>query len=248
MTSENNPWFARNLANRVWAKLMGRGLVEPVDDFRSTNPPSHPKLLDHLAQELQNHDYDVQHLIRYIMASETYQRSTSPTESNAEDEQNFSRFPLKRLPAEVLLDAICDVTGVPEKFDGLPAGSRAIELWDSHVPHYFLRLFGRPQRETACQCERVVEPNVSQVLHVLNSPQVQAKLAHSRGRVSRLVSQIQDDAALADELFLICFSRTPTATERNAAMRHLKRAEDRQRGAEDLAWSLMNSLEFVLNH
>lgn len=248
LTAPSNPWFARNIANRIWAHLMGRGIVEPVDDVRATNPPSHPELLDALADELVKNKYDVRSLIRTIMASNTYQRSSHPTDTNAGDEQNFSRALFKRLDAEVLMDAVCQTTGVPEKFQGVPSGSRAIQLWDSRVNHYFLRLFGRPLRATACTCERNVEPNVSQVLHLLNSPALQAKLSHRGGRLAQLVPAMTDNARLVDELYLTFFARHPSAEERQVAEQFMAQSGDRAQAAQDLAWSLMNTLEFVFNH
>ncbi|MCI0358972.1 MAG: DUF1553 domain-containing protein, partial [Planctomycetaceae bacterium] len=173
-----------------------------------------------------------------------------PNETSARDEQNYSRALLKRLDAEVLLDAVSQVTGVSEKFDGAPLGTRAIQLWDSQVEHYFLRLFGRPVRETACECERVVEPSVAQVLHLLNSERIDGKLRHDAGRVARLVQQEPDNARLADELYLTVFSRLPTDAERRVAVEHVTRhgAADRRASAEDLVWTMLNSLEFVFNH
>lgn len=150
LVAPENPWFARSMANRVWARLMGRGLVEPVDDFRLTNPPSNRELLDALAAHLVESGYDLRALVRTIVASRTYQLSSRPNETNAADQQNYSRALFKRLSAEVLLDAVCQVTGVPEKFSGVPAGARAVQLWDNRVSHYFLKVFGRPIRETAC--------------------------------------------------------------------------------------------------
>ena len=154
MTDKGNPFFARNMANRIWAHFMGRGLIEPIDDVRMTNPASHPELLDALADYLSAHDFDQHALIRLITASNTYQRSSEPNDSNASDQQNYARYRFKQLEAEVLFDAVCQTAGVNEKFAGVPEGSRAIQLWDSHVPHYFLQLFGRPARVTACACER----------------------------------------------------------------------------------------------
>jgi hypothetical protein len=248
LTAAGNPWFARNLANRTWAHFLGRGLVEPVDDFRLTNPPSNPELLDALAQSLVDSGYDQKHLIRLITASRTYQRSSQPNSSNADDEQNYSRFPFKPLPAEVLYDAICQATGVSEKFDGIPLGVRAVQLWDSEVPHYFLRIFGRPSRVTACDCERVGEPTVGQVLHVLNSPEIGAKISHAGGRVARYVSQMADNDQLTNELYLTFFSRLPAADEQQQVVRYLDAAADRRLAAEDVAWSMLNSLEFLYNH
>ena len=246
MTDKRNPYFARNMANRIWAHLMGRGLIEPVDDVRMTNPASHPELLDALADYLSEHEFDQHALIRLITASNTYQRSSEPSESNAGDQQNYARYPLKQLEAEVLLDAVCQTTGVNEKFAGVPEGSRAIQLWDSQVPHYFLQLFGRPARTTACECERVSEPTVSQVLHVLNSPDIQAKLSHDGGRLTKIIHL--PDEQLTEELYLTFFGRVPSIQEQQLALEHLQRYTDRQRALEDLAWSMMNSLEFLFNH
>ncbi|MCE9527230.1 MAG: DUF1553 domain-containing protein [Planctomycetales bacterium] len=251
LTAADNPWFARNMSNRVWSHMLGRGLVEPVDDFRATNPPSNPELLDALAAHLTTSKFDLRELIRAIAASRTYQHSTKPNATNNRDEQNYSRSLLKRMDAEVLLDAVCQATGVPEKFEGVPAGSRAIQLWDSQVDHYFLRLFGRPTRQTVCECERVTEPSVAQVLHMLNSERVQDKLTHENGFVSKLAKRESDNARAADELYLNLFSRLPTDPERQVAVEYLSRAGDsaaRRTALEDLAWTMLNSLEFVFNH
>ncbi len=253
MTAADNPFFARNLANRVWAHLLGRGLVEPVDDFRETNPPTNPQLLDALADELVRQKFDLRALIRTICASRTYQHAARPNETNARDEQNYSRALLKRLDAEVLLDAVCQATGVSERFDGAPAGTRAIQLWDSQIEHYFLRLFGRPVRQTACECERVVEPSVAQVLHLLNSERIDAKLRHDAGRIASLVRRESDPGKLTDELYLTVFARFPTAAERQTAAEYLAAAPaddmpQRRARAEDLLWTMLNTLEFVFNH
>jgi hypothetical protein len=253
LSSRDNPWFARNMANRVWARFLGRGLVEPVDDFRDTNPPTNPALLDALARHLIDSQYDLHGLIRAITASRTYQLSTAPNATNQRDEQNYSRAVLKRLPAEVLLDAVCQTTGIGEKFAGVPEGCRAVQLWDNRSPHYFLKTFGRPVRETACECERASEATIGQVLHLLNSPQIHAKITHEAGQVARLVQKTSgpaatDDAQLAEELYLTFFSRLPTTEERQTAIDYLRAAPSRRRGAEDLAWTMLNSLEFVFGH
>ena len=250
MTSPKNPYFARNIVNRAWAHFLGRGLVEPVDDVRLTNPPTNPELLDALAAKFIESGFDVHQLIRTITASRAYQRSAHPNSTNDRDEQNYSRALLKRLDAEVLFDAVCQATGVPEKFSGVPEGSRAIQLWDSQVNHYFLKLFGRPVRATACECERATEPSVSQVLHVLNSPELQLKLSHESGTIARLVRRYpSDNSALVDELYLTVLSRLPTADEKSASTKYLQDHEStRRQAAEDLTWSLLNSLEFVFNH
>lgn len=248
MTAGENPWFARNIANRTWAHFAGRGLVEPVDDVRLTNPPSNPALLDALAAHLVRERFDIRQLIRTITASRVYQASSTPNGTNDKDDQNYSRALFKRLDAEVLFDAVCQTTGVPEKFPGVPAGSRAIQLWDSEVSHYFLKLFGRPSRVTACECERTTEPSVAQILHVMNSPDLQKKLSHEGGRIAQLVRDLTDNTALVDELYLTFYNRYPSATERTLALKHLASTPKRQQAAEDLAWSLMNTPEFLFNH
>ena len=252
MTGPKNRYFARNIANRVWAHLLGRGLVEPVDDVRLTNPPSNPELLDALADHLVASRFDLHALIRTVTASNAYQRSTVSNETNRGDEQNYSRFLLKRIDAEVLLDAISDTTGVPEKFQGTPAGFRAVQLWDSQVPHYFLKLFGRPYRVSACACERAGEPTVGQILHVMNSPQIQRKIAHAGGRIAKLVRESTDDDYVVEELYLTFFNRFPETSERKTALAHFRQVQaqkqTRAQAAEDLAWSMLNSLEFLFNH
>lgn len=247
-TAPENPWFARNLANRLAAHFLGRGVIEPVDDVRATNPPGNPALLDALARVVTDSRFDLKQFIRTLAASRTYQLSATPNDTNAQDEQNYSRALFKRLPAEVLFDAVCQVTGVPEKFDGVPSGTRAIQLWDSQTQHYFLKLFGRPVRVTACECERNSEASIAQVLHLLNSPNLQSKLSHANGQLARLVASHPDNAKLADELYLTFFSRMPTATERQLVAKHLAASPDRQQSVEDYAWSLLNAVEFVFNH
>ncbi|MGE3803492.1 MAG: DUF1549 domain-containing protein [Gemmataceae bacterium] len=249
MTARTNPWFARNLANRVWAHFLGRGLIEPVDDIRLTNPPTNPELLDALARHLAENKFDVRQLIRAITASQTYQLSATPNATNENDEQNYSRALLRRVDAEVLLDMICQTSGVPEKFEGMPAGYRAIQLWDSKVPHDFLRLYGRPERVSACECERNRGASVAQVLHLMNSPRIQGKLSREGGQIARIVETCKNDAALIDELYLTFYSRFPTKEERAIAHDYLgKHAGKRRQAAEDLAWSMMNTLEFIFNH
>ena len=248
MTATDNRMFAHNLVNRAWAHFMGLGLVEPVDDFRVTNPPSNPELLDALARSFIENGFDFQQLIRTITSSQAYQRSAGVNETNSTDEQNYSRFLFKQLEAEVMLDAVCQTTGVEEKFRFVPKGGRAIQLWDSNAEHYFLKIFGRPVRETACECERVSEPTVSQVLHVLNSPEIQAKLSHQAGRLVALQQANSQDERLVEELYLIFYSRLPTDKEHKVALDYLQAKSDRQLATEDLAWSMMNSLEFLFNH
>ncbi|HEY2909747.1 MAG TPA: DUF1549 domain-containing protein [Gemmataceae bacterium] len=249
MTKPDNPFFARNLANRVWAWLLGAGIVEPVDDVRATNPPSNPELLDALAKFAIDNKYDVKKLIAVIAASRVYQTASRPNATNEKDERNFSRGLFKRPDAEVLLDMVCQATGVPEKFVGSPGVNRAVQLWDSKARHDFLKLFGRPVRATACECERTKEPSVAQVLNLLNSPEVQAKLSHDAGTVAKLIREQKDDGKLVEELYLAFFARLPSKEELSIATDHMKKhAAARRTAAEDLAWAMLNSTEFVFNH
>ena len=249
MTRPENPFFARNLANRVWAWTLGRGLVEPVDDVRATNPPSNPELLDALATFVIENKYDVRKLIVLITASRVYQTSAAPNATNEKDERNFSRAYFKRPDAEVMLDMIAQALGVPEKFGGSPGVTHAVQLWDSKAHSDFLKLFGRPSRVTACACERTREPSVSQVLNLLNSTEIQAKLTHEGGTVATLVRTQPNDAKLVEELYLTFFARFPTANESAVSVKHLtKYPDDRRAAAEDLAWALLNSTEFLFNH
>ncbi len=249
MTDPKNPFFARNLANRMWTMLLGRGIVEPVDDVRATNPPSNPELLDGLAGFVVEKKFDVRALVREICASRTYQTSSAPNASNEKDELNFSRALFKRPDAEVLLDMISQATGVAERYPGMPAGTKAIQLWDSKAKHDFLRLFGRPQRATACECERNTEPSTGQVLNLLNSPELQKKLAHESGTIAKLMAAQTDDAKLVEELYLRLFGRFPTAKEGENATAYLgRKTSERRKAAEDLMWAMLNSLEFQFNH
>ncbi len=249
LTRPANPWFARNMANRVWAHFLGRGLVEPVDDVRTTNPATNPELLDALARHFSEHHFDLKALIRLITASRVYQLSSHPNATNERDEQNYSRARFKRPSAEVLLDMVCQTTGVPERFEGNPPGTRAIQLWDSKVTHYFLKVFGRPERVSACECERNKEPSVAQVLHLLNAPEIQMKLSHEGGYVAKLVKREPVDGRLVEELYLTYYSRRPGSKEREVALAYLQQhQENRRQAVEDLAWGLLNTLEFVFNH
>jgi len=247
----DNQWFARNAANRIWAHLFGHGLVEPIDDFRDTNPASHPELLVKLANHLIQNKFDVKSLIKLITASETYQRSSTPIPGNESDEWNYSRFLLKSMPAEVLFDAISQATGVPGDFEGYPTGTRAIQLWDSRYQNYFLKVHGRPLRVSSCSCERQKEPGIAQVLHELNSHELHRKLSHEQGRIAKLVTGKLSQNEMVEDLFLSYFSRLPTKGEFDLANEVLAKAKDltsKREALEDLAWGMMNSLEFLFNH
>src|ERR1043166_930571 len=187
MTKADNPWFARLAANRLWKHYLGRGLVEPEDDLRSTNPATNEPLLDYLAAQLVERRYDLKALSRLILNSRGYQLSGVPNATNRDDEQNFSRHSVRRLPAEVLLDAISTVTETPEAFPGRARGTRAIELWDNRLPSYFLDIFGRSERLSPCECGRTSEPTMAQCLHLMNAPEIERKLTDPTGRVARLL-------------------------------------------------------------
>ncbi len=248
MADPKNPYFARALANRYWAHFMGRGLCEPMDDLRQTNPPANPDLLDALAAEFIQSGYDLKHLIRIIASSRVYGLSSIPNEYNARDKQNFARHYPRRIGAEPLLDAIAQVTGVPTEFAGLPKGTRAIDLPDESVASSFLDTFGRPKRDTACECERVGEASLGQSLMLLNSQDVQSKLAAATGRAGALALDKGPDEPKIEDLFWSAFGRPPSSTETASALTHLKaHAEKRREAFEDILWALVNAKEFQFN-
>jgi hypothetical protein len=248
MVSPENPFFARAICNRMWGHFMSRGLVEPVDDMRVTNPPSNPELLDALAQDFIRHRFDLKHLIRTIMVSSAYQLSVEPNANNIHDQQNYARAYPRRLLAEVMLDAICQVTGVAENFGGLPKGTRTIQLPDESVGSYFLDTFGRPTRETPCECERPREANLAQALHLLNSNEVQNKVTNPNGRLAALLKEKKGDTALTEELYLWAYGRRPRPDETTTVLAYVAQQKDRKAAFEDLLWAMLNSKEFLFNH
>ncbi|HLY12647.1 MAG TPA: DUF1549 and DUF1553 domain-containing protein [Planctomycetota bacterium] len=248
MTTPENAYFSKAIANRMFAGLMGLGLVNSVDDMRVTNPPSNPELLEALAKDIASHHFDLKALIRSILKSETYGLSSDPTPFNATDRQNFARYHTKRLSAEVLLDAVSSVTGSQEKFPGLPLGTRAIELPDQAVSSYFLTAFGRSGRETPCECERSYAPNLAQILHLMNSPEIQGKIASEKGTVAQLVGAKKSNEEIVEALYLRGFSRRPTASESKDASDLIAKAANRKAAIEDFVWLILNSKEFLFNH
>jgi hypothetical protein len=254
MTDPKNPFFAKAVANRYWAHFFGRGIVDPLDDMRVTNPPSNPELLDALAKELTDHGYSLRHLIRTIVKSRTYQLSALPNDFNRQDKQNYARYYPRRLSAEVLFDAVCQVTDSPAGFGGLPqdrhAPRRAIMLPDESYTSYFLEVFGKPQRISACECERVSEANLAQALHLLNSDEVQGKLSRGGGRADLLAGakDTRPDADKVEELFLWCWGRTPNAEQKQAALAHVAKHQANKKIAyENILWALINTKEFLFN-
>ena len=246
--SPNNQLFARNIVNRVWAHFLGVGLVDPVDDLRATNPPSNPKLLDALAADFVSHGFSQKHLMRRIMNSRVYQLSSLPRHENAEQTRFYTHYNVKRLPAEVLLDAIDFACGTREKFLRVPLGTRAIELPDPNFESYFLDTLGRPQRVVACECERTAEPNLAQVLQIANGEVLQGKLTDENGRVASIVKREVEDTAAIHELYLAAFSRPPSASEIKGCVDVIGRSADRKQGFENILWALCNSREFLFNH
>jgi hypothetical protein len=245
LVSPHNRMFARNVVNRYAAYLLGRGLVEPIDDMRATNPPSNAALLDALADDFVKSGFDVKHLLRTIMNSRLYQLDSRPLPGNATDMHYYSHYQVKRLAAEPLLDAIDAATGVPTKFEKVPLGTKAIELPDARYNNYFLSTFGKPRREAVCECERVSEPNLAQALDTLNGDQIAAKISSSQGRVARLLEAKKTHDQIVEELYLVTLSRRPSAAEQAACRRMLAQAPAAKSFYEDLLWSLINSKQFL---
>jgi hypothetical protein len=248
LTASDNPFFARTCVNRIWGHLMGRGIVEPVDDFRDSNPPSNVKLLDELARQFVAHGYSAKWVMRTIMQSRTYQLSARKNDFNKDDEIYFSHANTRMLTAEQLLDAICSVTNVPERFTGLPVGTRAVELPDPPTDNYFLKIFGQPQREMACQCERSTDSNLSQALQMINGPVVHNKLRDDLGRIPQMIKAGKKDEEIVASLYLVALSRQPAAEEMAASKAHIARSSDRRQALEDVGWAILNCKEFLFQH
>jgi hypothetical protein len=248
LTSRDNEYFARNVVNRYMGYLLGRGLVEPIDDMRATNPPSNPALMSALAKEFRDSGFNVKHILRLIMNSRLYQLDSQPTPGNATDTRCYSHFEVKRLAAEPLLDAIDTVTGAPTKFPKLPLGTRAIELPDSHYPNYFLSTFGKPKRVSACECERSPDENLSQALHTLNGDTITGKITAKNGRLAQLLSAKKSHAEIITELYLASLSRRPSAAELKSSQAFLKQYPNPKECYQDLLWALLNSKQFLFVH
>lgn len=252
MVDGKNQFFPKAIANRYWAHFFSRGIVDPLDDMRVTNPPSNPELLDALAGDLVKNGFSLKQLIRSIVNSRTYQLSAVPNDFNKQDKQNYARYYPKRLSAEVLFDAVCLITDSPAGFGGLPtdqlAPKRAIMLPDEGYTSYFLDVFGRPQRISACECERVSEANLAQALHLLNSDEIQNKLARPNGRADAIAKDPRPDAEKIDDIFLWAFSRKPTPQQKESALGHLtKHTMNKKLAYENIIWALLNTKEFMFN-
>ncbi len=247
LTSRANSEFARNAANIVWANFFGIGIVEPVDDIRVSNPPSNPPLFEALGDRLVSYQFDIRPLVRDICNSRTYQLSTHRNESNLLDERHFSHGRIRRMRAEVLLDCLTQVTESPERYAGLPTGSRAVQIADGRVQNYFLTTFGRSNRQTACTCEVKVTPTLSQALHLLNGETTSGKIAEGKV-IEKLMQGSPEPMMVASQLYERCLSRRPTEKEATAIRAKLDATTDVTGGLTDLFWALLNSNEFVFNH
>ena len=246
LASPQNPFFARNLANLVWAHFFGQGIIEPVDDVRVSNPPSNPALLDELSKKFTEYNYDFKKLVRDVCNSRIYQLSTKTNVSNESDTRNFARSHLRRLRAEVMLDVISQATSTKNKFQGLPLGAKAIQIADGRVSNYFLTTFGRAKRETVCSCEVVMEPSLSQALHLLNGDTTNNRIKQGKVVDTSLKEGKKPDQII-DELYLRCYSRKPREAEKANLLASLDMSNPRE-GLEDVFWALLNSKEFIFNH
>jgi len=252
LTAIDNPYFARATANRVWAHLLGRGIVEPIDDFRDSNPPSNPELLDALAAAFMHSGYRIKPLIRLIMNSQTYQLSGEPpthaSPYGADPERYFTSAEVKILTAEQILDAISSATGIPERFPGYPPGTRAIEIAEGEIPNQFLRAFTKPVRNDACDCARETEPSLNQVIHLFNNADLLAKIESPLNRLAVAAKSGKTATELIELAFLATLSRRPSEKETALALDHIARTADRLAGLRDLQHALINTNEFLLRH
>ncbi len=247
LVSAENPYFARSMANRIWSYFFHRGIIDPVDDLRITNPPVNPELLDYLTRDMIESGFDMRRVMRRIVMSQTYGRSSVPLPSNRHDDINFSHAVPRRIPAEALLDSLVQATGVPERFAGVPAGFTAAQLPDGNVKSEFLSLFGKPQRAEACECERDDSSNMLQALHLINGKSITARVASPQGRVAALVKQDLSDKQLIEELYLWSLARFPSDDEIRVSLAHFQAfKEQRGEAAQDVMWALLNSKDFVL--
>ena len=247
IVADDNPYFARNLANRIWEQFFGRGIVNEVDDVRVSNPPVNQALLDQLAQRLVDSQFDFKAVARQICNSQAYQRGTIPGKNTVEAEKNFAVAKLRRIRAEVLLDVISQVTETTDDFAGLPDGASATEIPDGVTSNHFLRIFGRSTRQTVCTCEVNTQPNLSQALHLINGDTIQKKI--SKGRViQQMMKAKMSNQEIIKDLFLRCLSRSPTELELEKLTAELDLSDNRKQVLHDIFWALLNSREFLFLH
>jgi len=247
LTAPDNPYFSKNVANRVWAHFFGIGIVEPVDDIRVSNPASNPELLHELGRRLVEYKYDFKQLVRDICNSQAYQRTTVRNASNEKDDRNFAHANVRRVPAETLLDCLSQVTNTKDKFAGLPLGARATQIADGRTSTYFLNAFGRATRETVCACESTTDPSLSQSLHMLNGSTTNSKITQGKV-VPELISAEKKPEEVIESLYLRALSRMPTDDERQRLLALANEGENMQQGLEDVFWAVLNSREFLFNH
>lgn len=245
MTSPSNAAFSRATVNRYFGHFLGRGLVEPIDDLRATNPPTNPALLQALADDFVKHNFDLKQLIRTIMVSRLYQLDSQPSPQNAADTRFYSHFEVKRLTAEPLLDAIDFATGTQTKFNNLPLGTRAIEIPDAEYPDYFLNTFAKPRRTSVCECERSPDANLAQALHTLNGDILATKIATGTGRVEKLIAAKKSHVEIITDLYYATLSRAPSAAELAASEQLLTEYSSPKECYEDVLWALINSKAFL---
>lgn len=247
ITSNDNPLFAKSIANRIWAHFNGVGIVDPVDDFRASNPPSNPELLDALAAKLVDYKYDIKQLVRDICNSQTYQRTSTPLAENEQDLRNYSHATVRRIPAENMLDCISQVTQTKEKFRGLPVGARAVQIADGATSNYFLTTFGRSARTTVCADEATTDPSLSQALHLINGNSISGKI-NQGNLLAQWKQQGLTTDAIIDRIYLRCLSRFPNESERAKLLQLVQESANPDQGLHDAFWAVLNSREFIFNH
>ncbi len=247
ISSTDNPFFATSVANRVWAHFFGKGIVEPVDDIRVSNPPSNPELFQALGDKLVTYNYDFKQLVRDMCNSQAYQRSTVRNASNEADERNFAHGNVRRIPAEQLLDCISSLTATQEKFRGLPLGASAVQVADGTTTNYFLTTFGRAPRDTVCACEAKTEPTLSQALHLLNGDAIGGKITRG-AQMQKWLKDGKTPEQIIETIYIQSLSRRPTGEEMNRLMGIVKEAPQPEHGLIDVWWAVLNSREFLFNH
>lgn len=247
LTSKENPFFAKSLANRYWSYFMGQGIIDPVDDIRSSNPPTNPELLDALTDDFINHGFDLKRLVELVVSSHTYQRSYRTNKWNVNDKVNYSHALPRRLSAEQLYDTIIAATGSPRSIPGVPAGFRAAQLPDPQVRLKFLDMFGRAPRESPCECERSAKVSLGQTLNLVNGPTIANAIVHPQGLIARLVGEKADNAKMIDSVYLSVLCRLPTDDERKNGEQFFAEVGEPQEAAQDLMWALINSSAFLFN-
>ena len=255
VANPSNPFFAKSQANRIWSHIVGRGLVEPNDDFRAANPPSHPALLEHLSKQFAAGGYRIRPLVKHILLSRVYQLSSSPNDTNGGDDMHLSRGLVQPLEAEQLLDAMSRTLGVSARFNGYPKGTRAgampamVQMGRRGEPtmsERFLRMFGKPERIMTCDCERHDDAGILQAFQMINGERINAMLRDENNKLGKLLAATMNDAERLDELYLTALSRFPHTEEKAKLLAHVASAKDRRVAWEDVAWGLVNSKEFLL--